>query len=172
MTEPLRIDLLPAGALWEAEVWRGPDGARLCKAFEAPAPAPGEWVEAASGARLWRRAPLVWRVWTGADPAAPPPAPLAELDAEAGAAAEIGAGLARLRIAGDWQAVAALLARLVPLDLRPAAFPEGAVAVTGWRHVPLTLLREPGAAALLVPLSLAPALETQARRVAARLTAV
>lgn len=65
--------------------------------------------------------------------------------------------------------MAAALSRLIPLDLRPAAFPEGAAALTGWRHTPLILLRDAGGADLLVPLSLAPALEAQARRVAARL---
>lgn len=169
MTEALVIDLLPAGALWEAEVWRGPDGARLCKALDAPAPAPGAWVEAANGARIWRRAPLVWRIWTAADPAGPPPAALAELAPEAGVSAEIGAGLARLRLAGEWARASEALARLIPLDLREAAFPEGSAALTGWRHVPLTLLRDAEGAELLVPRSHAPTLAAQARRVAARL---
>ena len=61
------------------------------------------------------------------------------------------------------------LARLVPLDLREAAFPEGSAALTGWRHVPLTLLRDAEGAELLVPRSHAPTLAAQARRVAARL---
>ena len=39
-----------------------------------------------------------------------------------------------------------VLARLVPLDLRFAAFPEGAVARSGLNHMPMLLLREAGEA--------------------------
>lgn len=49
-------------------------------------------------------------------------------------------GWARMRLQGP--AAEAVLARLVPLDLRVAAFPEGAVARSGLNHMPVVLLRE------------------------------
>ena len=52
-------------------------------------------------------------------------------------------------------AAVAVLARLVPLDLDPAAFPEGAAARTLLRHVPLLLVRTGAGFDLLVPRSYA-----------------
>lgn len=49
-------------------------------------------------------------------------------------------GWARMRL--DGPGAEAVLARLVPLDLRAAAFPEGAVARSGLNHVMAVLTRE------------------------------
>jgi heterotetrameric sarcosine oxidase gamma subunit len=49
----------------------------------------------------------------------------------------------------------AVLARLVPLDLAPEAFPEGAAARSLLRHLPLLIVRRPEGFALLVPRSYA-----------------
>ncbi len=49
-------------------------------------------------------------------------------------------GWARMRLEGP--GAEAVLARLVPLDLRAAAFPEGAVARTGLNHMMAVLVRE------------------------------
>jgi hypothetical protein len=50
---------------------------------------------------------------------------------------------------------AAVLARLVPVDLDPAAFPSGAAARTLLRHVPLVLVASERGFGLLVPRSCA-----------------
>lgn len=49
-------------------------------------------------------------------------------------------GWARMRLEGP--GAEAVLARLVPLDLRAAAFPEGAVARSGLNHMMAVLTRE------------------------------
>lgn len=54
-------------------------------------------------------------------------------------------GWASLRLTGA--GTSAVLARLVPLDLRPAAFPVGAAARSLLNHIPLLLMR-PDAAGL------------------------
>lgn len=48
-------------------------------------------------------------------------------------------GWARMRLAGP--GAEAVLARLVPLDLRPTVFPEGQVARTGLNHMMTILIR-------------------------------
>ncbi|WP_413876061.1 sarcosine oxidase subunit gamma [Albidovulum sp.] len=49
-------------------------------------------------------------------------------------------GWARMRLEGP--AAEAVLARLVPLDLRAATFPEGSVARSGLNHMMMVLVRE------------------------------
>ena len=49
-------------------------------------------------------------------------------------------GWARMRLQGP--GAEAVLARLVPIDLRVAAFPEGAVARSGLNHMMMVLMRE------------------------------
>ncbi len=49
----------------------------------------------------------------------------------------------------------AVLARLVPLDLAPQAFPEGTAARSQLRHLPLLIVREADGFELLVPRSTA-----------------
>ncbi len=92
-------------------------------------PEPGRSLRAGDAACLWTGAGQAFLV--GADP-----------EGLAGIAAltDQTDGWARMRL--DGPAAEAVLARLVPLDLRPAAFPEGAVARSGLNHMMMVLLRE------------------------------
>lgn len=152
--------------LWQAALWPGgfaEGSARLGAALRLSLPAPGASAIGAAG-RLFRAAPLVWGLLDPPrEPDDGPPAALRGIDPEAGAVAELGPGLARLTVEGP--AGAELLARAIPLDLRPAAFGPGALARTGWRGAEVTLLRpEAGGFVLLVPLSLAEDMAALLRR--------
>ncbi|MEM1313270.1 MAG: hypothetical protein AAGI51_01865, partial [Pseudomonadota bacterium] len=120
--------------------------AALCAALRLPAPAPGRRASR-PGVALARMGPTTFWLFDGPQGAAAP-----AVGPEDGAAAEIGPGLALLSVRGP--DAAALLARALPLDLRPQAFPADAIAATGWRHATVTAMREPGGFDLLVPLSL------------------
>ncbi len=87
--------------------------------------------------RLYRIAPDQWWIATH-DEDLP-----ATLEREIGAAGGAVTVLsdARVRLAIDGVAAKALLSRLVPLDLRDAAFPVGAFAQTGVHHAPALLDR-------------------------------
>ncbi|HMO08622.1 MAG TPA: sarcosine oxidase subunit gamma [Paracoccaceae bacterium] len=80
-------------------------------------------------------------VWTGRDEAmlagAPSPAGLERI----AAVTDQSDGWVCLSLAGDGSV--AVLARLVPLDLRDAAFPPGRAARSALNHLPLILWREP-----------------------------
>lgn len=118
---------------------------RLCAELRAPLPAPGRWTRADAGGRLARMSPTVfWRLEAPEDEVADPPP-------EDGAATEIGDGLASLQVRGPDDA--ALLARALPLDLRPSAFPRDAIAQTSWRHAQATVLRNETGFELWLPLS-------------------
>lgn len=140
MAEPgVSLALARDVTLWQAEVW--PDrfaaaSGALATALGVALPPPGRSVAGGFG-RLWRAAPLVWRLLD--TPGEGPPPAFAGIGPETGAVAELGPGLARLTVAGI--RAPELLARAVTLDLRPAAFPLGAVATTGWREATVTLLR-------------------------------
>lgn len=92
-------------------------------------PAPGRSFSADGATCLWTGRGQAFLI--GADPVG--------LDAIA-ALTDQTDGWARMRLAGP--AAEAVLARLVPLDLRPAAFPEGAVARSGLNHMTMILGRE------------------------------
>ena len=141
------------GALWQIAPWPGrvgPAGAAAAAAAGAgAAPGPGRMVAGSAG-RLLRVAPLgLWL--TGAE-ALPRPA----LDPGDGVVTDLGHARTLIRIDGPAQA--ALLARLVPLDLRETAFAEGTVATTGLHHVGVTLCRRDAGVDLYVPRSFARAL--------------
>ncbi len=91
-------------------------------------PAPGRSVTSGTAAILWTGMDQAFLL--GADP-----------DALEGLAAlsDQSDGWARIRLKGPGSA--AVLARLVPLDLRPAAFAEGQVARSGLNHMMMILLR-------------------------------
>jgi sarcosine oxidase subunit gamma len=91
-------------------------------------PEPGQSRSAAENAILWAGRSQAFLM--GADPA-----PLAGL----AALTDQSDGWARMRLAGS--GADAVLARLVPLDLRPSAFPEGRVARTALNHMAAILLR-------------------------------
>ncbi|MEM6441516.1 MAG: hypothetical protein AAF763_17695 [Pseudomonadota bacterium] len=157
----VRIARRPGPRLRRIAFW--PDrfaraAAALCAELRVAMPAPGRLVSA-PGARLQlaRLAPTTLWLFDGPDgDAAPFVAP------EDGALSEIGPGLATLRL--DGPRAADLLARAVPLDLRPAAFPADAIAAAGWRHAQVALRRAPDGFDLLVPLSFADDLEEVLRR--------
>lgn len=85
-------------------------------------PGPGQSLTAEGRAILWTGRGQAFLL--GADPA-----PLAGL----AALTDQGDAWAVMRLEGA--GAASVLARLVPLDLRPEAFPEGAVARSGLNHV-------------------------------------
>lgn len=147
-----RLTLERGVSLWRATLW--PESwqettAAIGWALGVTPPAPGMSVTGTFG-RLWRPEPLVWAMLDA--PEDGPPRAFAGIGTEAGAVAETGPGVARLAVRGA--EAAELLARAVTLDLRPAAFPPGAVATTGWRDAVVTVIRpEAGGLDLLAPLS-------------------
>ncbi|HKK34976.1 MAG TPA: hypothetical protein VJ994_01635 [Paracoccaceae bacterium] len=149
-----RLTLERGVRLWRATLW--PESwqettAAIGWALGVTPPAPGASVAGAFG-RLWRPEPLVWAMLDA--PGDGPPRAFAGIGPETGAVAETGPGVARLAVRGAH--AAELLARAVTLDLRPAAFPPGAVATTGWRDAAVTVIRpENGGLDLLTPLSFA-----------------
>lgn len=123
-------------------------------------PAPGQSFRAGDAACLWTGRGQAFLI--GAEPAG-----LSGL----AALTDQSDGWARMRLEGA--AAEAVLARLVPLDLRPAAFAEGAVARSALGHMMLVLLRDgPQAFQLMVFRSMAGSavheLDTAMRAVAAR----
>ena len=92
-------------------------------------PGPGQSVRAGEAACLWTGRGQAFLI--GAAP-----------EGLAGLAAltDQSDGWARMRLQGP--GAEAVLARLVPLDLRVAAFPEGAVARSGLNHMMMVLMRE------------------------------
>ena len=103
-------------------------------------------------ASLLRVEPMKW--WLIARSGAVVPTP--ELAPAEGAVLDMQDGRCWLRISGD--RAAPLLNHFLPLDLRPAAFPVGAVASTGFHHVGVTLWRAPDHLNLLIPRSSAQSL--------------
>ncbi len=127
----LKLGEIPL-VLWQISFW--PDAAdavaaRLAETFGA-APPPGR-VAHSGGHRLLRAEPLTWWIIGGAPPFEPAP--------EEGAVLDLSHGRTMIRIEG--QAAADLLARFVSIDLRDAAFPDGAHAATGAHHSQWNLLR-------------------------------
>lgn len=103
--------------------------AAALKAMGLGWPGPGQSVRAGDAACLWAGRDQAFLI--GAAP-----------EGLAGIAAltDQSDGWARIHLEGP--GAEAVLARLIALDLRPAAFPEGAVARTGLGHMMAVLLRE------------------------------
>jgi sarcosine oxidase subunit gamma len=119
-------------SLWQAAAW--PQTAKavanaLGKAAGVKPPAPGRVAEGKGGA-LVRLSPLKWWLLDGATPALKP---------EQGATLDLSHEQTPIRVEG--RDAAALLARIVAVDLRDAAFPVGAFAATGGHHMMLKLWR-------------------------------
>ena len=131
----IRLSERPIGALWQVTAW--PDrldaaGKALANtAKAASAPGPGRSV-AGGAATLMRIDPLRW--WLLSEGALARPA-LAATDATL-----LDLGHARTAIRIEGRDREALVARLVPVDLRSPSFPEGSVASTGCHHVGVTVL--------------------------------
>jgi sarcosine oxidase subunit gamma len=123
-----RTDLV----LWQAAAW--PDTAAAVEAAVAAhvgvAPPPPGRVATGPGGALVRLSPLKWWVIDGTAPALTP---------DTGATLDLSHEQTPVRVAG--RDAAALLARIVAVDLRDGAFPVGAFAATGGHHLMLKLRR-------------------------------
>jgi sarcosine oxidase subunit gamma len=132
---------LPEAPMWSVAPFRGREDATAAALGTA---LPTGRVAAVPGGRL------IWagfRAWLlqGPDPG--------EELAELAAVAAQGDAWCGLGLSGP--AARDVLARLVPLDLDPAAFPVGAAARSLLRHTPLLLVAEAQGFELLVPRSYA-----------------
>ncbi len=104
------------------------------------APGPGAAESVADGAALLRVEPLKWWLIGGQVPEIPP---------EHGATLDLSHARTHLRISGGQ--AAKLLNRHLPLDLREASFPAGAVASSALHHVGVTVWRSRRGYELFVP---------------------
>jgi sarcosine oxidase subunit gamma len=116
---------LPQAALWIVAPYRGRAEAAAA-ALGAAWPAPGRSVAVAGGRLVWSGLDQALLIGAG-------PEGIAGRLAGLAAAVDVSDGWAGLALAGP--AAADVLARLVPLDLAPAAFPPGAAARSQLRHV-------------------------------------
>jgi len=125
----------PITSVWLIAGW--PDrlaaaGKAAAKAAGVPA-APGPGASATGpGGTLLRTEPLKWLLVGEGD--IPRPA----LDEADGAVLELGHARTVIHVAGP--RAAELMARMVPVDLRPAKFAEGAVASTTLHHLGVTIM--------------------------------
>ena len=111
------------------------------------APGPGRAIHGKDGALL-RIEPLKWwliRETEGGDAPA--------LSGKIGAVLDLSSSRTWVRMTGP--KAATLISHFLPLDLRPASFPDGAVASTAFHHVGVTLWRAEKAFNLLLPRSFA-----------------
>ena len=135
----IRLGERPVTSLWLIAAW--PERLTQTGAVAAQAAgvdaAPGPGASATGpGGTLLRIEPLKWLL-VGEDNI-PQPA----LDATDGTVLELSHARTVIHVAGP-NAID-LMARMVALDLRPAAFPDGAVASTGLHHVGVTILARGG----------------------------
>ena len=99
--------------------------------------APGPNIYATGpGGTLLRVEPLKWLLVGEGEIAQP------ALDAADGTVLELSHARTVIHVAGP--NAAGLMARMVSLDLRPAAFPDGSVASTGLHHMGVTILARDG----------------------------
>lgn len=159
----IRLGERRIGSLWQVSAWPDRmDAAGKAAAAAATcrtAPKPGG---SATGktATLMRVEPLKW--WLLSEDEAPRPA----LDPHDGTLLDLSHARTAIRIEGSQ--ADALMARLLPLDLRPAVFPEGAVASSGLHHVGVTVLARSGGFDLFVPQSFALSLFEHITHIAAQ----
>jgi sarcosine oxidase subunit gamma len=105
--------------------------------------APGPGASATGpGGTLLRAEPLKWLLISADELARP------ALDVADGTVLELSHARTVIHVSGP--KVLDLMARMVPLDLRTAAFPEGSVANTGLHHLGVTLLARDGGFDILV----------------------
>jgi heterotetrameric sarcosine oxidase gamma subunit len=105
--------------------------------------APGPGASATGpGGTLLRTEPLKWLLVSEAD------TPRPSLDEADGTVLELSHARTVIHVAGP--RALDLMARMVPLDLRPRVFPDGAVASTILHHLGVTLLARDGGFDILV----------------------
>ena len=135
----IRLSERNLASLWLIAAWPerlAATGAAAAKAAGVDAaPGPGASATGKGGALL-RIEPLKWLL-AGEDEI-PRPA----LDAADGTVLELSHARTVIHVSGA--RALDLMARMVPLDLRPAAFPEGSLATTGLHHVGVTILARDG----------------------------
>lgn len=141
----IRLSERHLGSAWLIAAWPG----RLAQAGAAAAgaagaeAAPGPGVSATgSDGTLMRVEPLKWLLISEAE------TPRPGLEPADGAVLELGHARTVIHVAGP--RAADLVARMVPLDLRPAKFPDGSVASTALHHVGVTILARAGGYDILV----------------------
>jgi heterotetrameric sarcosine oxidase gamma subunit len=126
-------------SLWLIAAWPerlAETGAAAAKAAGVDtAPGPGSSA-AGTGGTLLRIEPLKWLLASEDEIARP------ALVATDGTVLELSHARTVIHVSGS--AALDLMARMVPLDLRPAAFPEGSVANTGLHHVGVTIAARDG----------------------------
>jgi len=137
------LELVPDLELRQVAAW--PEtvaavGERLARSIGAAlAPGPGRALGGAEIAVL-RIEPLKWWLVGLEAPTLPP---------EQGATLDLSHSRTHIRVSGD--EAAAFLNRHLPLDLREASFPPGAVASSAMVHVGIALWRSPLGYELLLP---------------------
>jgi heterotetrameric sarcosine oxidase gamma subunit len=136
--ELVRDLVLSQVAAWPDSLARAADCVRAAAGVDG-VPGPGRAVTAGDAAVL-RIEPLkCWLVGV--------PAP--SIEPEAGTSLDLSHSRTRIRVRG--RDAAALLNRFLPLDLRDASFPEGAVASSAMHHVGVTLWRSHAGYELFLP---------------------
>lgn len=141
----IRLSERPVRGIWLISAW--PDrlaqtAAAAAKAVGvSEAPGPGNSATGPGGT-LMRTEPLKWLLISEDEIPAPD---LPEAD---GTVLELGHARCVIHVSGP--RVLDLMARMVPIDLRPARFPEGAVASTALHHVGVTILARGGGYDVLV----------------------
>ena len=132
-------------SLWLIGAWPerlAETGVVAAKAADVVA-APGPGASATGpGGTLLRIEPLKWLLISEDDIDAP------ALDAADGTVLELSHARTVIHVSGS--RALDLMARMVPLDLRPAAFPDGSVANTGLHHMGVTILARDGGFDILV----------------------
>lgn len=136
--EPLALGPMAAIQPWPG---RTPAVDTALKSRGLGFPAPGRSLEVADTRILWAGRDTAFLIGT-----APP-------DLTDAAVIDLTDGWVGMTLAGA--AAVEVLARLVPMDLRPATFGEGATARTLLNHVPALILRRGGDFEILVPASYA-----------------
>ncbi len=135
----IRLRERPLASLWLIAAWPerlAETGAAAAKAAGVDtAPGPGACVTG-TGGTLLRAEPLKWLLISEDEIARP------ALDAADGTVLELSHARTVIHVSGP--DALDLMARMVPLDLRPAAFPEGSVANTGLHHVGVTIVARDG----------------------------
>ncbi|HSF94644.1 MAG TPA: hypothetical protein VLA52_06410 [Thermohalobaculum sp.] len=141
----IRLSERPIASAWLIAAWpeRLAETAAAAAAAAAVDAAPGPGRSATGkGGSLLRIEPLKWLLVSEAETPAP------ALDAADGTVLELSHARTVIHVSGP--KALDLMARMVPLDLRPAAFPDGAVATTALHHIGVTLLARDGGFDILV----------------------
>jgi sarcosine oxidase subunit gamma len=141
----IRLSERSLASLWLIAAWPerlAETGVAAAKAADV-ATAPGPGMSATGpGGTLLRTEPLKWLLVSEDEIDAP------ALGAADGTVLELSHARTVIHVSGP--RALDLMARMVPLDLRPATFPEGAVASTGLHHLGVTIVARNGGFDILV----------------------